>query len=190
MPNNTLILLRHAEVKVEEKVVISKWSLTERGQKKAMDLFDLDFFQNVDIIITSGEEKAFQTAYPLSEKLHKKIVKDENLNEISRDQGKYFKTKDEYLDTMKLCVENRTKSFNSWETANHALERFSNTILDIDSKYTNKKILIVAHGGVINLYFASILEQFDKIFKRFLSNSFLDYGIIQDSKIIKDISRI
>ncbi|MFX0012371.1 MAG: histidine phosphatase family protein [Candidatus Hermodarchaeota archaeon] len=190
MPNNTLILLRHAEVKVEEYVAISKWRLTKKGQKRATNLFNLDFFQNVDIIITSGEEKAFQTAYSLSEKLHKKIIRDENLDEISRDQGKYFKTKDEYLNTMKLCVENRTQSFNTWETANHALERFSKTILDIDSKYMNKKILIVSHGGVINLYFANILKQFDKIFERFLSNSFLDYGIIQDSKIIKDIARI
>ncbi|MFX1448299.1 MAG: histidine phosphatase family protein [Promethearchaeota archaeon] len=190
MPNNTLILLRHAETKVDESTVLSKWVLTEKGRRDAINLFKLDLFHDVDVIITSEEEKAYQTAYTLSERLHKKIIRKENLNEISRNQGGYLKTKDDYLKTMKLCVENRTQSYNHWETANHALQRFSKQIHKIDSKYKSKKILIVAHGGVINLYFAKILEQLDRIFERFSSNTFCDYGIIQNSKVIKDIARI
>ncbi|MFX0074035.1 MAG: histidine phosphatase family protein [Candidatus Hermodarchaeota archaeon] len=190
MPNNTLIFLRHAETKVDENTVISKWMLTDKGQKDALDVFKSDLFHDVDIIISSGEEKAFQTAYPLSQKLHKKIMREENLNEISRDLGKFLKPKEKYLRTMKLCVENRTQSFNNWETANRALKRFSKAIHEIDSNYSNKKILIVTHGGVINLYFAKVLERLDKIFDRFLSNTFCDYGIIYNSKVIKDIARI
>jgi broad specificity phosphatase PhoE len=190
MPNNILILLRHAETNVDENTLISKWTLTDKGQKDAFDLFKSDLFHDVDIIISSEEQKAFQTAYPLSEKLRKKIIREKNLNEISRDLGKFLKTKDEYLKTMKRCIENRTQSFNNWETANQALKRFSNAIHEIDSNYSDKKILIVAHGCVINLYFTNILEQLDKAFERFLSNTFCDYGIIHNSKIIKDIARI
>lgn len=189
MPNNTLILVRHAETKVDEKTLISKWLLTEKGQRDAINLFNSDLFHDVDIIITSGEEKAFQTAYALSKRLHKIIIRDENLNEISRDQGRYLKTKDEYLKTMKLSVENMTQSYNNWETANHALERFLKAIHEIDLEFSNKKIMIVAHGGVINLYFAKFNGQLNKIFERISTNTFCDYGIIQNSKIIKDIAK-
>jgi broad specificity phosphatase PhoE len=190
MPNNTLILLRHAETKIDKKKLISKWILTEKGQRDANNLLSSDLFQDVDIIITSGEEKAFQTAYTLSKRLNKIIIRDKNLNEISRDKGGYLKSKDEYRKTMKLCVEDRAHSYNNWETANHAIKRFSNAIHKIDLKYSNKKILIVTHGGVINLYFAKKLEQLDKIFERFSTNTFCDFGIIQNSKIIKDIVKI
>lgn len=190
MPNNTLILVRHAETKVDKNTLISKWILTEKGRLDANNLFNSELFHDVDVIFTSGEEKAYQTAYALAKRLHKKIIKNKNLNEISRDQGRFLKTKDEYLKTMKFCIENRTQSYNNWETANHALERFSKAIHEIDREFSNKKILIVAHGGVINLYFAKILEHLDNVFERMATNTFCDYGIIQNSKVIKDIAKI
>ncbi|MFX0001253.1 MAG: histidine phosphatase family protein [Candidatus Hodarchaeota archaeon] len=190
MTNNILIILRHAETEVDENTKISKWVLTEKGQNEAIKLFNSDLFDDVDIIITSKEEKAYQTAYPLLKKLHKKIIKNKNLNEIFRDNGRYLKSKTEYLKTMKLCVENRNQSYDNWETANHALERFSKAIQDIELKFSNKKILIIAHGGVINLYFAKILGELDKIFERLSTNTFLDYGIIKNKKVIRDIAKI
>lgn len=189
MPYNTLILLRHAETNVDENLKISKWFLTERGKIEATKIFKLDLFNDIDIIITSDEEKAYQTAYPLAEKLQLEIIRNERLNEINRDQGRFLE-KDEYLKTMELCMANKDQSYNKWETVNSALNRFSNKIEEIDSRYYNKKILIVAHGGVINLYFAKILEKLDDVFNRVLTNSFCDYGIIQDGRVIKDIAKI
>lgn len=188
MPNNKLIFLRHAETKPDENSVISKWVLTEKGKKEAINILNSKLFDDVEIIITSDEEKAYQTAYPLSERLHKEIIRDENLNEILRDQGRYLKTKDEYIKIIKLCVKERNQSFNYWETANLALKRFSKAIQEIDSSFLKKKILIVAHGVVINLYFAKILGKLDNAFERWLTNSFCDYGIIHNKKVIKDIA--
>jgi len=190
MSNNTFIFLRHAETKIDKNLKISHWSLTEKGKKDALNISKLNLFKDVDVIISSSEDKAYQTAYPLSERLHKEIIRDVNLNEILRDHGRFLENKEEYLNIMKLCVENRNQSFNNWETGNQALERFSKRIKEIDSKYSNKKILFVAHGGVINLYFAKILGVLDKIFERILTNSFCDYGIIQNGKVLKDIAKI
>ncbi len=106
-----------------------------------------------------------------------------------RDHGSFL-GKDEYLQNMKNCMENKDQTYNNWETADHALERFSKRIQEIDLKYTNKKILIVAHGGVINLYFAKILGKLDTTFERILTNSFCDYGLIQNDKVLKDIAKI
>ena len=66
----------------------------------------------------------------------------------------------------------------------------SKKIQEIDSAHSNKNILIVAHGGVINLYFSEILGQLDKTFERILTNSFCDFGIIQNGKVLKDIAKI
>lgn len=188
MPNNTFIFLRHAETKVDRNIKISQWTLTEKGKKDALKLSRLNIFEDFNIIITSNEEKAYQTAIPLVEKLQKEIIRDENLNEILRDHGEFLK-KDEYSRIMKLCMEHRDQSFNNWETANHALERFSKRIQEIDLNYSYMKILFVAHGGVINLYFAKILKQLNNVFERISTNTFCDYGIIQNSKVIKDIAK-
>ena len=188
MPNNTFIFLRHSETKVDRNIKISQWILTEKGKKDALKLSQLKVFKDINIIITSNEEKAYQTATPLAEKLQKEIIRDENLNEILRDLGEFL-IKDEYSRIMKLCLEYRDQSFNNWETANHALERFSKRIQEIDLNYSYKKIVFVAHGGVINLYFAKILKQLNKVFERISTNTFCDYGIIQNSKVIKDIAK-
>ena len=190
MPNNIVMFLRHAETKIDKNIKISHWILTEKGKKDALNISKLDLFNDVDIIISSNEQKAYLTAYPLSVRLHKEIIRDENLNEIKRDHGRFLNTKEEYFKNMKLCVENRNKSHNNWETANHALKRFSNQIQDIALKHSNKKILTVAHGGVINLYFAKMLGKLDNIFERWSTNTFCDYGIIQNNKVIKDIAKI
>lgn len=188
MPNNIIIFLRHAETHVDRDQVISKWDLSMKGQKDALKISELKFFQDVDIIISSQEEKAYKTVLPLANKLGKRIQRDEMLNEINRDNGKFLE-QEEYIGTMRKCLTNRAQSFNNWETANSALVRFSQKIEAIDSKFSNKKLLIVSHGGVINLFFSKILGKLDKLYNRTLSNTFCDYGIITDGRVTKDIHK-
>lgn len=187
MTNNILIFLRHAETKVDKRVKNSEWSLTDKGKLNALDIAKSNFFDDIDVIFASTEEKAYKTIYPLAEKLKKRILREAEFNEIMRDHGKFLETT-EYITTMKLCMLNKDQSFNNWETANKALERFSKKIEEIDYEYDDNKILIVSHGCVINLYFAKILRKLENVFDRAKTNTFCDYGIIQNKKVIKDIS--
>ncbi|MBY8983960.1 MAG: histidine phosphatase family protein [Candidatus Lokiarchaeota archaeon] len=189
MVNNILIFLRHAETKVDRRVKNSEWSLTDKGKLDALDIAKFNFFEDIDLIIASAEEKAYKTIFPLAEKLKKKVLREAELNEIMRDHGKFLETK-EYLTTMRLCMMNRDQSFNNWETANNALERFSKKIEEINGEHDDKKILIVSHGCVINLYFAKILEKLNIVFNRAQTNTFCDYGIIQNKRVIKDIVKL
>ncbi len=190
MPNNILIFLRHAETKITNQLIVSKWILTDKGKEEAELLLNSALFDDIELIITSNEAKASETALPLVLRLNKPIIREKKFNEIERDKGNFFTMKEEYNRNIKLCVENRNKSFNKWETANHALKRFSKKVNNIEKKYNKKKILIVSHGVVINLYFAKILGCLESIFERWLSNSFCDYGIIQNGKVLKDIAKI
>ncbi|MHA2131527.1 MAG: histidine phosphatase family protein, partial [Promethearchaeota archaeon] len=147
MGHNTLIFLRHAETKVDGRLKNSEWELTAKGKKQASNLPNLELLIDVDLIITSYEDKAYYTSLPLSKKLQIEIRREKDLNEIMRDNGKFLEN-NEYLKTIKLCMKYRNESFNNWETAENALERFFKKIEEIDLKYNCKKILIVAHGVV------------------------------------------
>lgn len=184
--NNTFYFLRHAETRVDKTLPVSKWTLSKNGMKQAQELAKRDVFDDVDIIISSDEEKAYQTAKTIAEKLGKSIVRIPELNEIDRDKGGFL-GKEEFDETVKFCLTNLDKSIRNWETANSALERFSKKIEEIDSRFENKKILIVSHGCVINLYFAKILNKLDKVFERWLRNSFCAWGVIKNNEVIKDI---
>jgi len=184
--NNKLIFLRHAETKKDKSIPVSQWVLTEEGEKNSKELINDQYLLDVDVIITSTEKKSFQTAKPLADKLNKEIIQIKDLSELNRDKGKLM-TKEDY-DKMKVKIfEDLNFTDFGWETCNHALERFRKAVEEIDKIYENKKILIVAHGTVMTLYFSYLQNSLDNIFARWKSLGFCDYGIIKDGKVVKDI---
>lgn len=109
MPNNTFIFLRHAETKVDRNIKISQWTLTEKGKKDALKLSQLNVFKDFNIIITSNEEKAYQTATPLAEKLQKEINLRKYLQlsfyevfNLLQEFSKYAEDKNDLLEVYKI----------------------------------------------------------------------------------------
>lgn len=64
--DNTLYILRHAATKLDSSKPVSKWVLSEEGKQQAEKLAKSGVFNDVDIIISSAEEKAHQTAKPIA----------------------------------------------------------------------------------------------------------------------------
>ncbi|NQV91307.1 histidine phosphatase family protein [Candidatus Woesearchaeota archaeon] len=188
MSNNTLILLRHGQTKVDSILPIAQWVLTEAGEQISDLLKEVEYFQDVDIIICSTEPKSYQTIKPLLDKLGKNVIKYEEISELQRPGPLMGYGK--YEETVKKTLENRGQSFEKWETANHALNRFSKKIEEIDGLFEGKKILIVGHAYTMNLYFAKLLNKLDDIHKRLETNKFSDYGIIKNGIVLKDIASL
>ena len=115
------------------------------------------------------------------------IIQLKEIAELNRDEGG-FMSSEEYEETVKYCLEHLDKAMHNWETATHALERFSSKIGNLDKEYDNKTILVVGHGFTINLYFAKILGVPDKVYERFGKNSYADWGIIKGQNVVKDIA--
>ncbi len=187
MPNNTIIFLRHAETEVDNSLPISSWTLSKKGIDNAKELSNKEPFQDIDVIFSSYEEKSILTAMNFNQENKLSITNDKALNELNRDSSPNL-TKDEYYNTVKDCFANLKRSVKKWEKPIDALRRFSKKIDEINEKYIGKKILIVSHGLVINLFFAWKTNNFEILFERWKSNSFLDYGIIQNDKVVKDIA--
>ncbi len=142
--NNTFYFLRHGKTKVDNELPISQWVLSDVGEKQAKQLAQEGVFDEVDIVISSSEVKAYQTAKPIADKLRKEVIQSKEISELNRDRGGFMNA-EEYEKSVEYCLLNREESVNNWETAKNALQRFSKKIEDLDNEYQNKNILIVGH---------------------------------------------
>ncbi|MCL5784211.1 MAG: phosphoglycerate mutase family protein, partial [Patescibacteria group bacterium] len=167
--NNTFYFLRHGETRKDRNLPISQWTLSDKGKEQAEKLAREKIFNDIDIIFSSTEEKAFQTAKPIADSLGKEITQLQEISELNRDQGGFIED-EEYAKVIKYCLENLNGSIHNWETATHALERFSRKTEELDKEYENQKILVVGHGFTINLYFAKLLGVLNKVYERFYKN--------------------
>lgn len=185
--NNTFYFLRHGETKADKNLPISEWVLSQVGEEQAHQLAQQGIFKEVDIIFSSTEKKAYLTAKPIADSLGKEINQVEGVKELDRDKGGFMGV-EEYEGAVKSALEYPEKSFHNWETANSALERFSKKIQELDREYKDKKILIVGHGFTINLYFAKLLGVLDKVYERFERNTYADWGVVKNQRVIRDIN--
>lgn len=186
MPNNTLIFIRHAKTEVDKSVPIENWILTDDGYSSAQKLADEETFDDVDLLISSDEEKAFLTLKPLADKLRKKIVRVSDLGEIKRPNSERL-TLEQYNQLKEKMLKDPNYTEQGWETANHALIRFTSAIEKINRENNRKRILIAAHGTVLTLYFANLQNKMQELFSRWSKMEFGGYGIVKDGKVIKDI---
>lgn len=183
---NELIFIRHAKTKVDKNIPIEDWILTEEGEEKAEQIAGLREFNDIDVLISSNEKKAYLTIKPLADKLNKKIIQIEDLGEIKRPNSEKL-TLEEYEKMKELIFEDLNFTKHGWETANHALNRFKSAVEKIDKNYDGKKILISAHGTVMTLYFAYLLGKLNELMIRWKSLEPGDYGIVKGGKVVKDI---
>jgi len=184
--NNELIFIRHAETKIDKEIPIADWVLTEKGDSDAEKLKDVSEFLDVDILISSGEKKAYLTIKPLADKLGKEIIQIKGLGEISRPNSESL-TKEEYVSMKEKVFKDLDFTDYGWETCSHALERFRKAVEEIDREYENKKIIISAHGTVLSLYFASLLGELKNLEARWKSLGFCNWGIVRNGKVFRDI---
>ena len=189
MPSNVIYFLRHAETIVDEQRKASDWIITEEGKLHAEKLANKVFRQKFDYIYSSSERKAIQTAEPFAIKNNLEIIQCFEFRELNRDKGGFLSL-EKYLENVELMFKNRERIYDNWETGNSALQRFFKKYQEIDNQHENKKILIVSHGLILNLFFAYILDEFDEILNRWKATSFCDYGIIDKGTILKDITSL
>jgi len=74
-----------------------------------------------------------------------------------------------------------------WETALHALCRFTGVLEEIASEEEDRRILIVSHGCVLSLYFADLLNSLDNVYERWRKIRFCSWGKVESGKVLKDI---
>lgn len=179
------IFLRHAETQKNPDINATFWDLTELGKIQAEKTADLPIMNKVDVIYVSIEKKTSLTAKPLSKKINKKLNSLSFFNEVRR--GNKFLTKEDFeIEKIKQLKDLNYHAFDG-ESGNEALERFKLGIEQISKNNVGKTILIVTHGTILNIYFAYLLDSYDKLPERWQKTNFCVYGIVENEKVLKDI---
>ncbi|MDC3417919.1 histidine phosphatase family protein [Aquibacillus salsiterrae] len=149
-----ICLIRHGETdwnlneKLQGKTDIP---LNETGRQQAREC--RDYFKDTewDVLVTSPLRRAKETAEIINEGVHVPLVEMEQLKEWSF--GKAEGTTKEERDRLYP-----DKRYPGAETKGQVLERVMEGMKQIVDQYSNKKVLVVAHGAVISLILETISD--------------------------------
>lgn len=155
-----LILVRHAEpVRIEGAEGPADPPLTPRGHLQSEALAAWLLEEHLDLIVTSPLRRALETAEPLANSLGITLEVDEDLSEFDRDSPTYIP-----LEELKAARDPRWIALaeDRWhELAELDPEQFRRTVLGsldrVVARNPGGRVVVVTHGGVINIYLANVL---------------------------------
>lgn len=154
-----LILIKHSLPEVMENLPARDWHLSEEGRIRARMLAENLKPYHPEVILSSVEPKAEQTASIIAQSLGLEFLLIDGLHEHDR-SGVPFYSKESFQSLVrKLFKEPETLIFGN-ETGAQALGRFSKSVDAILQLYNDKNMAIVSHGTVISL-FVSWLTRMD-----------------------------
>jgi 2,3-bisphosphoglycerate-dependent phosphoglycerate mutase len=180
-----IIFLRHAETEKNPNINPKLWGLSKEGEDNAKKLLDVPELMEVDKIYSSSEKKAFLTVKPIADALSKKIEQLSFFDEVKR--GDKFLSKEDFEKEKLLQLEDIDYHAFNGESGREALLRFKEGVKKIEKENEGRIVIITTHGTILNLYFADLLNVYDEIFQRWGKTNFCSYGIIEKSKVMKDI---
>lgn len=121
-------------------------SLNELGKKQAFETKNLLSDIDIDLIICSPLTRAKQTAEIINSNREIEIIYDNRITE--RNFGKIEGHKINDYNFNEFWDYNKNIKYEDIETMHELFDRVYGFIEDMISKYKNKNILIVSHGGV------------------------------------------
>lgn len=161
MSKMKIVFVRHGEpdyTLVDERGFIGMGRdiapLSEIGRNQALALADNVIFKGAEIIVSSPYTRALQTAATLSRNLDLDIQVEVNLHEFISDKTYQAdgKQDDLYHKEFIHCLgEYPDDDVKNWETITEIIAR-TKPVLDKYLEEGYKKIIVVAHGGIIRRY--------------------------------------
>lgn len=147
---NHLILVKHSLPEIVPALPAKEWTLSEAGRARCQSLAKTLAPYAVDVVISSLEPKAMETAQILAQQLAKPFHTFEGLHEHDR-TGVDFLGREQFEAQIHRFFEHPDELVLGRETADQARTRFSGALQSIELEYPDKNIVVVAHGTVITL---------------------------------------
>lgn len=161
----TLLLIRHGETEWNTQGRFQGCTdidLSEEGIKQA-ELLKKRLNGNFDYIYTSPLSRALKTANIIASDTDKEVITAPEIREINFGEWEgltIHEISEKYPEIFKAWRTDKVESYISGGdlSIRNAANRASKCILDIVSKHKGKKIIIVAHGGIIKAGLIGIFE--------------------------------
>ncbi|RKU20963.1 hypothetical protein C6500_07430 [Candidatus Poribacteria bacterium] len=153
---SVLVLVKHALPQIDPMVPANQWRLSEEGQHFSQVLAQRLAQYELDLIFSSVEPKAIETAQIVATALEKpfEVVKD--LHEHDRNSVGFLEKKRFEASVAQFFNQPDLLTFGN-ETANQAHHRFSRAVMGIIEKYTDKNIVLITHGTVLTLFVSRLV---------------------------------
>jgi broad specificity phosphatase PhoE len=157
-----LILVKHSLPGIIENVPAREWRLSEEGRVRARRLAERLSSYQPEVIVSSVEPKAKETAEIIARTYDLTMEIVEGLHEHDRSRSKYL-SPDDFRASVRKFFENPTKLVFGNETADECHTRFDQAVRTVLKLYVDKSIVIVAHGTVISLFVSRLTGNSDLI---------------------------
>lgn len=155
-----LILVKHSLPQIEEDCPTNKWKLSQEGRLLAHRLAEqLESF-SPEVIVSSNEPKAKETADVLADHLRLGIQILPDLHEHDRSNMPYL-SQDAFQTSVREFFQKPDELIFGRETANQAYTRFYGTVHSVLNGHRNKTVVIVTHGTVISLFVSRLTGSSD-----------------------------
>lgn len=155
-----LILVKHSVPEIQADRPASTWMLSEEGRLRAQHLAeDLKRF-NPEVILSSQEPKARETAEILANQLQLDMQIIPDLHEHDRGNVPYL-SHEVFQSSIRDFFQRPDELVFGSETADQAYTRFYRAVHAILNENKNKTIVIVTHGTVISLFVSRLTGSSD-----------------------------
>ncbi|MBI5651363.1 MAG: histidine phosphatase family protein [Chloroflexi bacterium] len=148
-----LYLIKHSMPELDPNVPAPDWHLGELGRARSELLARKLSAYPLDVIVSSVEPKAIETAQIVAARLNKPHEIAQGLHEHERRNVPFMPRAELEARVAEFFAKPSELVLGS-ETANQAHARFANAIHRVLEKYPQKNIAVVAHGTVISLFVA------------------------------------
>jgi 2,3-bisphosphoglycerate-dependent phosphoglycerate mutase len=156
-----LLLVRHAEpVRIDPGLgVPADPPLTERGHEQAARLADWLAAEGIDHVVTSPKRRSVETAAPLASALGLEVEVLDDLREYDADADEYIPV--EHMRAAKddrwfAMIEGRWEEYGG-EPVHTFRARVVPSIEQLVERHPGGRVVVVSHGGIINIYLADML---------------------------------
>jgi len=146
-----LILVKHSLPQIVERIPAREWNLSQEGRSRAQTLAGLLSTYQPEVVISSSEPKATQTAEVISEQLRVPCQVFENLHEHDR-WGSPYLGKVEFEQLVHEFFAKPEKLVFGNETARQVVDRFRKAIENAVAQFEHRTIVIVTHGTALALF--------------------------------------
>jgi broad specificity phosphatase PhoE len=150
-----LILVKHSMPEIDPDQPAHTWRLSEEGRFRAQRLADeLENFAP-DVLVSSTEPKARETAEIVAARLQLELQEVEDLHEHDRSNVPFLPY-DTFQVSLREFFQQPHALVFGMETADQADARFYRAVHAILNEHRDKSVVIVSHGTVISLFVARL----------------------------------
>ena len=155
-----LILVKHSIPQIEIELPANAWRLSEEGLLRAHRLAEHLQSLAPEVIVSSSEPKAKETADVLASRLQLEMKSDPLLREHDRSNVPYL-SHEAFQGSVRAFFQNPDELVFGQETANQAHARFYRAVHAVLNEHKNKTVVIVTHGTVISLFVSRLTGSSD-----------------------------